>query len=316
MEIYHFQNLHISNATLKTKPIIDLEETYEAEETEQAEMRVVFIRDPYDYFNALLYTYLQEKRSILFTQDIINHMKRDDGITFITWLETINFIPLYNPQTFQLDISKNLQTALVNLEHFDYVVPYEEIDLFLEKVSSNITIVKKKEEKLLFSLYVHQRHPLVKKFVGMDVELYKKAYELWDIVKEHNFKPLGKIIERKKIIRRDLLSTQNESNNKYKGVVGKITSHSIGGWAFNQESEENTVTVLSLYKNGKFLCIVKADKIRPDLKKQNIHPSGECGFEMTFDVPTFQNGDRIEVKTLPDKVNLPLGEDVKIFLGL
>ncbi len=312
MIIYHFQNLDIDNATLKTKPIVQWQETDETANTEKKEMRVVFIRDPYDYFDALLFTYIKEKRSILFTQDIINHMKRDDGKTFITWLDTINFIPLYNPQTFQLDISKKLESALMNLEQFDYVVPYKEIDLFLEKVPSNISISKKEEKKLNFSMHVHKKHPLAKKFVGMDMELYEKACELWDIVKKQNFKPLGTLIKRKK-------ATQNDtkpSKKKYEGVLGKITSHSIRGWVVNKKEPQHAVTSVSIYKNGKFLCILKADKMREDLKKQKIHPSGKCGFEMTFDDETFNHGDKVEVKILPEKVNLPLGDIAKMFLGI
>ena len=312
MIIYHFQNLDIANATLKTQPIVLWQETDETANTEKKEMRVVFIRDPYDYFDALLFTYLKEKRSILFTQDIINHMKKDDNKTFITWLGTINFIPLYNPQTFQLDISKKLENALTNLEQFDYVVPYEEIDLFLEKVPSNITISKKEERKLSFSMYVHKRHPLAEKFVGMDVKLYEKACELWDIVKKHDFKPLGTLIERKKAIQNNTPSSQK----KYIGVLGKITSHYIRGWVINKKNPQNAVTSVSIYKNGKFLCILKAEKMREDLKKQKIHPTGKCGFEMTFDDVTFNYGDKIEVKILPEKVNLPLGDDAKIFLGI
>ena len=312
MIIYHFQNLDIDNATLKIKPIVQWQETDETANTEKKEMRVVFVRDPYDYFDALLFTYVKEKRSILFTQDIINHMKRDDGKTFITWLDTINFIPLYNPQTFQLDISKKLESALVNLEQFDYVVPYKEIDLFLEKVPSNISISKKEERKLNFSMYVHKKHPLAKKFVGMDIELYKKACELWDMVKKQNFKPLGTFIERKKVTQNDT----KPSKKKYEGVLGKITSHSIRGWVVNKKEPQHAVTSVSIYKNGKFLCILKADKMREDLKKQNIHPSGKCGFEITFDDETFHHGDKIEVKILPEKVNLPLGDIAKMFLGI
>jgi hypothetical protein len=55
--------------------------------------------------------------------------------------------------------------------------------------------------------------------------------------------------------------------------------------------------------------------MREDLKKQHIHPTGECGFEVIFDLDMFGRGDKIEVKILPHNTLLPLGNDIKNFLG-
>lgn len=189
VEIHHFHNLHIQNANIIDRPL-----TQEKERKKDL-LSIVFVRDPYSYFDYLLFDYLKHKRSILFTQDIINNMKRLDGAAFIQWLETLNFIPFYNPQTFQLDVSKRSEVAIKNLEQFDYVVPYEEIDIFLKNIPLNIIIEKKEETKLLFSLSEQIHYPknqqIIKKFIGKDIELYKRSLELWDIVKKNNFKSLG-----------------------------------------------------------------------------------------------------------------------------
>ena len=301
IEVQNFQNLTIENAVIIEHPLT------QAKDEKKDLFTVVFVRDPYEYFDTLLFDYLKHQKSILFTQDIINNMKKLDNETFLKWLETLNFIPFYNPQTFQLDISKRSLTSIENLESFDYVVPYEETDTFLENVSSDISISKEKEHKLLFSLDTQRDDELIDKFIGKDLELYERSLELWELVKKNNFKPLRSLINRKKS------QAEQQKINKYKGIVGKITSNSIVGWVYHKDKQSNTV--ISIYKNGIFLRMLKADIMREDLKKQQIHPTGQCGFEVVFDEPTFQKGDKVEIKILPDKTILPLGQDVKIFLA-
>ena len=300
-EVHHFQNLTIENATLSDHPLT------QAKEVKKDLLSIVFVRDPYAYFDTLLFDYLKHKRSLLFTQDIINNIKKLDNEAFLKWLDTINFIPFYNPQTFQLDISKRSLTAIENLESFDYVVPYEEIELFLKNTSLDISIDQKEEAKLLFSLSAQGNNEEIKKFIGKDIALYERSLELWEQVKKNNFKPLRSLINRKRP------QVEDKKIDKYKGIVGQITSHSIVGWVYHKEKKSNTV--LSIYKNGIFLRLLSADIMREDLKKQQIHPTGECGFEVIFDEPTFKKGDKVEIKILPDKTILPLGKNVKQFLA-
>ncbi len=306
IEIHHFQNLTIKNAKTITTPLI------QAKPEEADTLSVVFIRDPYAYFDTLLFDYLQHKRSILFTQDIINNMKKLDHTSFLQWFDTLNFIPFYNPQTFQLNISKISLIAIENLESFDYVIPYEEIDLFLENVAPHLKIIKVKENKLIFSLSSQKEKEILTKFIGKDLELYARASELWELVKKNNFKPLGSLIERKKSLDNTPSLMKPNKMKNYNGVAGKITSYSIVGWVHHKEKEE--IIKISIYKNNTFLCRVKANKMREDLKKQKLHLTGICGFEVIFDELTFQKGDNIEIKILPDNIILPLGKGVKDFL--
>ena len=302
IEVHNFQNLTIDNATITNHPLT------QAKEVKKDLLSVVIVRDPYVYFDTLLYDYLLHKRSLLYTDDIIKQMKKLDNNAFFQWFETLNFIPFYNPQTFQLDTCKRSSIAIEHLESFDYVVPYEEIDIFLKNISSDITIEMGKEVKLRFSLSTQKNNELSEKFIGKDLELYKRSLELWELIKKNNFKPLSSLINRKKP------HVKQQKINKYKGVVGQITSNSIAGWVYHEEKQSNMV--ISIYINGIFLRMLKADIMREDLKKQQIHPTGQCGFEALFDEPTFKKGDKIEVKVLPDKTILPLGKNVKKFLEM
>jgi hypothetical protein len=307
IEIHNFHNLTIENAQISSHPLNQPKE--EKEDT----LSIVFVRDPYAYFDYLMFDYLTHKRSLLFTQDIINHMKEFSGKNFLHWFDTLNFIPFYNPQTFQLDSSKRLESAIENLRSFDYVVPYDEIDIFLENVPSNIKVTKENENKLLFSLETQKDHTLTDGLINKDLELYEESIKLWNLIKKNNFKPLRSLIERKKPIDNTASQQNFDLLQQYKGVAGKITPNSIRGWVFHKEKEE-TISV-SIFKNNHFLCTAKANKMREDLKKQHIHPTGECGFEVIFDLEIFERGDKIEVKILPHNTLLPLGNDIKDFLG-
>ena len=311
IEILNFQDLRIENAKNIDKPLD--QSRFEDEEA----LTVLFLRDPYAYFDHLLFDYLANEKSILFTQDIINHMKVLDGKSFLQWFESMNCVPFQNPQTFQLDIRKRVPEAIESLESFDYVVPYEAIDTFLEKVLPDVGVTKKKERRLKFSLSTLEGDNLVEKFIGKDIKLYRRALELWSLIEENNFNSLNLLLERKRISQRKQEEKKQGEDikkfQKYRGTAGKISENFIAGWVFHKEEPEKVV--LEIYKNGKFLFLTKADRMREDLKKQHIHPTGECGFEVLFEEATFKKGDKVEVKILPDKITLPLGRNVKEFLG-
>jgi len=307
IEIHNFHNLTIENAQVTIHPL------NQPKEEKKDTLSVVFVRDPYAYFDYLMFDYLEHKRSLLFTQDIINHMKEFSSKNFLHWFDTLNFIPFYNPQTFQLDSAKRLESAIDNLRSFDYVVPYDEIDSFLEKFSSELWISTENHKKLLFSLEAQKNHTLTDKLISKDLELYDESIKLWNLVKKNNFKPLRSLIERKKPIDNAVSQQDSDLLQQYKGLAGKITSNSIRGWIFHKVKGETII--VSIFKNNDFVCIAKANKMREDLKRQHIHPTGECGFEVIFDLEMFKRGDKVEVKILPHNTPLPLGIDSKNFLG-
>lgn len=275
-------------------------------------INILFIHDPYTYFNALLQDYIDHKKSILFTQDIMNNKQKMESDSFLDWLHTLNFIPFYNPQTFRLESRKRLPIAIEMLEQFDYVVPYAEIEMFLENVSLNLKIDKEKEKNLLFDF--NEEQVSIKNFIGKDIKLYEKAIELWELIKKNNFIPLGTLIEHKQ--KPESIEDQRKklAIHKYKGIAGQITSKSIGGWIFHTENKG--YVMLELYNNDKLLCTLTADKTRDDLKKRQLHPTGKCGFEITFKNITFREGDNVEIKILPENINLPFGPNIKSFLAI
>jgi hypothetical protein len=300
MEIYLFQHMRIKNATLQKKPLL------EAKVPNSEDTSTVFIRDPYDYFDAILFEYLKERKSLLFTDDIIKHIKSEDGIAFLKWLHTLNFLPFYNPQTYFVDVRKRVDTALENLENFDYVVPYEESELFLEKVANEIQIKKETYSKLKFSIKNHKEHPLVKVFLEKDLQIYNKTLELWNQVKNNEFKSLGEIIERKTIYK------ELKEAIGYKGVCAGMQKNMIRGFAFYQDAEKPLM--LEIYRNDEFLIEATADIPRSDIQQEFKLTKNNCGFQVDFKYETFKKGDKVEVIIVPENIKLPIVGNAQAFL--
>ncbi|RLA68546.1 MAG: hypothetical protein DRG30_11110 [Epsilonproteobacteria bacterium] len=314
IEILNFHNLLIENTYAADKA------SDKAQNKDEDSLKVVFIRDPYEYFNYFLYDFLIHKRSQLFTHDIISHLRSLNNEDFLAWFDSLRLIPFYCPQTYQFDISKSITIAMKKLEGFDYVVPYEEIDLFIEKVAPDIVVEREEIKKLKFSLDSQKGNRLTEKFVGKDLELHGRSQELWTLSKENDYKPLGLLLESRKSSKNLKNKTKSKRVKKsremqdHKGISGGIRDSTIAGWVFHKEKKE--AVTLRIYHNNRFLCMTKADKFRKDLIDNNIHPTGVCGFKVDFSKPIFKKGDKIEVKILPDNILLPLGPKVKEFLGL
>ena len=87
--------------------------------------------------------------------------------------------------------------------------------------------------------------------------------------------------------------------NRGIGFVDKVSTTEIRGWA-KYINDERTATV-ELYNNGVKISSTRADKMRPDVKRKNIHSTGECGFRF----------DLTELEISPsDELNLKLSEEV------
>lgn len=300
VEILDFHNLEIDNADVLHR----VSQCFS--KNRQDRLSVVIIRNPYDFFEFQIHDLISKKSSILFTQDIIESMKKMGGKEFLGWLKRLNFFPFYDPQVVYLDNKKRLIEAIECLECFDYVVPYDEIDLFKKNISVAISITRYEEEKLIFSLGESKMEAKI--FIEKDLVLYDKALKLWREIKNNNFKPL----ESAKVTREKFLNKE-QTKDKYKGILGRITSNSIIGWAM-KKGEKECVTI-EIYKNGKLLRKAKADQMRQDIKQRGIHPTGQCGFFVTFDHPTFTNGDLVKIKIIPDNVILDMGLDAVSFLN-
>ena len=301
MEIYHFQDFHIQNASLITKPIRDWTKD------ENSLISVVFIRNPYDYFDTMLFQYIKQRKSLLFTDEIISQMKVQDGSKFLEWLDNLNIFPFYNPQTFFMDIRKRIDKAIENLENFDYVVPYEENKLFLEHIGSDIKINKEPYPKLNFSLKHYHLHPLTNKFLDKDLQLYKRTLELWALTKESGFKTLKESITDKTTI-----YTPINQAPGFRGGCGIIEEKIIRGFAFYQDTEEPLS--LEIYNNCKLLISTIANIPRPDLKEKFNLRKNTCGFQCIFEENTFRKGDKVDIIIIPENITIPIMGNAKDFL--
>jgi len=275
-------------------------------------INILFIHDPYTYFNALLQKYVDQKKSMLFTQDILSNKDKMKSDPFLNWLHTLNFIPFYNPQTFQFDSRKRLSIAIEILEQFDYVVPYVEMEIFLDNVSLDLKPHQERENNFIFDFKEEQL--LMKNFINKDIKLYERSMELWELIKKNNYNPLGELIKHNQKLESIEDQRKKLTVHKYKGIAGQITSKSIKGWVFHTENKEHVK--VEVYNNSKLLCTLTADGTREDLKKRQLHPTGKCGFEITFKDTTFTEGDNLVIKVLPQKINLPLGPDIRSFLKI
>jgi len=295
--IINFHNLKINNAEVSTKPFE--ESKFNAQDT----YMVIFIEDPTTYFNSLFQQYLTNTMSPKLAKEVKSMLSTKDNAAFITWFKDLNYLPLINPQTFQLDMRKRIDIAIDNLNHFDYVVPYEYIDIFLEKISSDIIIEKPKKTPLSFSLSKISEHALIDHFIGKDQQLYDKANELWSTIQSNDFKSLKTLNIQKK--------EKEKKTINYIGIVDTINSNTIMGWVFREN--DDAVLHVEIYQNGVLRRTVEANIFRPKVKKNRGHPTGNCGFKAKFKKDIFLSNDKIEVKILPDKILIPLGKNTQNF---
>ena len=231
-------------------------------------------------------------------------MKTLRGEDFLKWFSALNYLPLINPQTFQLDLRKRVDTAIENLESFDYVVPYNEIDLFINEVAPHVKIVKKRKEAFPFSIKTLKNDALVQNFIAKDIALYQTASSLWETSKTNNFKPIVEITGKNRL-------TSKANENKYAGIVDNIKSNFISGWVFHKEKEES-ITV-NLYINDILQETVKADIMRPGVKKNRNHPTGLCGFEFVFEENILHPADKIKIKPMDDDIIIQMSEKCQNF---
>jgi len=302
--ILNFQNIESSNIDMFVKPFEQVK--FGGKDN----ISILIVREPFSYLDAMLSFYLEEKKSVLFSDDILKQMQKLKGDDFLVWFDSLSFIPFYNPQTFYLDIRKRISYALKNLESFDYVVSWEEIELFQQEVMPNWIFKKRKEKELSFSFKDYENHPLIDKFLQKDQTLYTQALELWNLSKMNQFKTLKILVNNKKNIQeKEKLSKKQ----LYKGYVGHISNKIISGWAVKEGSTESLK--VEIYKNGEFLARVNVDQLRMDVKKLGIHPTGVCGFRMVFKEDVFSKKDRIEVKIVPGGFVIPFGKASKEFFN-
>ncbi len=82
---------------------------------------------------------------------------------------------------------------------------------------------------------------------------------------------------------------------KATGVIDKITSNSISGWAKYVHNDKSPV--VEVFVNEKVVMTSLADHFRADLKDKKIHKTGICGFNINMKL---KKGDKVSVKVVDD----------------
>ena len=170
LKILNFQDINFLNTETSHKPfdetILDDSDIF----------TVVIIRDPYEYFDQYLEYCIFNEMSPKLKKETQKAIKRLDGISFLKWFETLHYLPLVNPQTFQLDMRKRVNIAIENLESFDYVVPYEALDTFVENVAPDLKIKKQESKHLSFSLSNLKEYNTTDSLIKKDKVLTRKVW--------------------------------------------------------------------------------------------------------------------------------------------
>jgi len=298
-KLLHFQDYNITNMAYSDEPL-----TFKNFISSDI-ISVVVLRDPFEYFDYMVTEYIKQKKSRLFSNLIEKKLKESNPDIFLNWLDTLNIIPFYNPQTFYLDVKKRITFAKESLESFEYVVPYNFLDAFVTKTECPIDIKKKNIQKL-FHLKNVKEKKLVEKFIGKDMVLYNDALVLWQKIESSGYKPLSQLIPR-------LSDTiPMEECDDFHGVCGGLNHRMIRGYIFSKNSTDPLN--ITVYRNKTPLITVKADQPRPELQKKFGLSSPKCGFFIQFDKDTFYPEDRIDIIVENYNISLPLIGDAKRFL--
>ena len=237
------------------------------------------------------------------SKEVQSMMKKLDSQSFLEWLQSLNYIPLINPQTFQLDDRKRISKALKSLETFDYVIPYEDYSLFLKELAPTITIQQEPIKHLPISISKVEDITLVNHFIQKDIELYQKSKLLWERIQKNQYKPLRYLIKQKQY-------TSNEG--PYLGAVRKIDSTSVEGWVFKQGDSKSLE--IMLYRNDILLHTCTADHSRIGMQKIYKHATHKFGFHIKLDKPSFTTGDSVEVKISGTEIFISLENSAIRFL--
>ena len=266
-------------------------------------MKSIIFYSPLKYFDSLLSKYMYENKSLLFSEEMTVMAETKSANEFFSWLDSINFIPLYSPQTFLLDDRKRVDAAKEKLKWADYVVIEEGVEALHKEAGISVT----------YDFGVNSKVPPVslsdadlkwqERFVGKDMQLYEYACELWKKIEAAGYIQLGRIIKRYKPM-------QNMAN--FHGMCGGMYEKMIRGFAFNRELQEPLE--LEIYKNGTLLTTTVANHPRPELKEKFSLKIDKCGILVKFDKPTIQPGDKIEVVIVPENVLVPIVGSAKAFL--
>lgn len=261
---------------------------------------------PHKYFDMVLFSYINEKKSLLFSEEMAARAKERNANEFFEWLDSLNFMPLYNPQTFLLDARKRIDEAKEKMALSHYVVMDEGLEILEQKVGISVEN-RFGDKKEAYPVTIADADiQWQKQFIGKDLQLYAYARELWSKIESNNYKPLEEVIARKPMY------MPLKAVKTLHGGCGGMGIKMIRGYVFDKEKQEPLK--LEIYKNGELLVTTLANKPRPDVQEKFNLKTDRHGILVKFDKPTIKPGDKIEVVIVPDNVLIPIVGSAKSFL--
>lgn len=223
--------------------------------------------------------------------------KAQEILTFIKWLESINFYYFHNTQTLYMNNNRNLNIiteqqmadAIENLQKINFVGIQENLDEFMEMISYEFgwSIDANPHENINennygFNINDKDTQEVLLPLYEKDLLLYNEAKKLYEAKKTLY------ILEAKQHII---------------GHIDKVAATHIVGWVCYKDSLQKVELELKL--NDTVLQTTIANNFRQDLKRKGIHPTGLCGFKFTLNKNTDDKSYKIFIKNTNIELSMP-----------
>ena len=216
----------------------------------------------------------------------------NDITTFILWLEEIKFFYLHNTQTIYLDLDKNIEKALENLQKIDFVGVTDRLEEFIdilayefdfEKLAKNKISINRNSNKYGLDVTNEATREALLPLIDKDMTIYKGACLA--------FERLKNLYEKEEYL--ELI-----------GYVDRVENGKIIGWAKYKNSHKHVE--LGLYEDGELVGTTTAKIYRKNLKCKGIDNTGNCEFRFS----TIVDNSKIVVKDLSTEQELPLSQKI------
>ena len=210
-----------------------------------------------------------------------------DITAFILWLEEIKFFYIHNTQTIYLDLDKNIEKALENLQKIDFVGVTDRLEEFIDILAYEFDFEKLDKEKT-------------------NANKNSNKYGL-DITNEETRKALLPLIDKDIIVYEEAKKTfmklqslyANETDLVLEGFVEE-TDKICKGWVKYENSHKHVE--LGLYVNEHLVETTTAKIYRKNLKCKGIDNTGNCEFRFKTQLEL----EKVVVKDLLTEKVLPL----------
>lgn len=190
---------------------------------------------------------------------------------FLDWLRLVHFQYFHNLQSFymqrteqQRDLNdEQVETVLNHLSQIDYVGVQDKLDDFTQIICREFgwryqpqARINRNDNDYGFNLDDADTREALLPLFSKDLLLYQQA--------ENQFNQL-------------MAQYQNDASD-YWGSADTVTNNELSGWVrYHNSLKKPTIEVRI---NGHHYAYASAENYRPDLKTNQVHPTGRCGFSV------------------------------------